>query len=84
MILRRRLRESLINNLLLNATDLAPYKLHFSRDKSLVSQLCLRCYVRQNRQVNKNDIGYFQALASFRRSVVKRSAEEHDAIGVEE
>ena len=57
MILRRRLRESLINNLLLNATDLAPYKLHFSRDKSLVSQLCLRCYVRQNGQVNKNDIG---------------------------
>lgn len=35
-------------------------------------------------KVNKNDAGYFQALASFRRSVVKRSAEEHDAIGVEE
>lgn len=35
-------------------------------------------------KVNKNDVGYFQALASFRRSVVKRSAEEHDAIGVEE
>lgn len=35
-------------------------------------------------KVNKNDVGYFQALASFRRSVVKRSAEEHDAIGMEE
>ena len=35
-------------------------------------------------KVNKNDVGYFQALASFRRSVVKRSAEEPDAIGVEE
>lgn len=35
-------------------------------------------------KVNKNDVGYFQALAFFRRSVVKRSAEEHDAIGMEE
>lgn len=35
-------------------------------------------------KVNKNDVGYFQALASFRRSAVKRSAEEHDAIGMEE
>lgn len=45
-----------------NAIDLAPYKLHFSRDKSLVSQLCLRCYVRQNGQVNKNDIGLRRVL----------------------
>ena len=35
-------------------------------------------------KVNKNDVGYFQALTSFRRSVVKRSAEEPDAIGVED
>lgn len=70
MILRRRLRESLINNLLLNATDLAPYKLHFSRDKSLVSQLCLRCYVRQNGQVNKNDIGLRRVTRKKKSNIV--------------